>query len=296
MKRIFLLSPNNRNMKLIFLLCLFAIMSSLSFAQNQNQTDTINLFFETDNYKNTESHLQKLNQLEILEINNIRINAFTDSVASNSYNQKLSNQRAYYTYFSLLKMNFDIEVFEEVKGFGEYKSKNNNLASSRKTSIIYQYTKEAANIKEVPIVKETPKKDIIPTKIEEQIITGKIGDKIIAKNINFQPGNHSVLSQSIPELEQLYLTLTNHPEIKIEIRGHICCQYDGRDGYDALTGDFHLSVNRAFTVYSYLLSKGIKKNRLSYKGFGSTQKIYEFEKNDREKIANRRVEIVIIEN
>lgn len=287
-------------MKRIFLLCLFAPMNFLIFAQtqNQSQTDTLKLFFETDHYKNTEAHLQKLKQLETLEITNIRINAFTDSIASNPYNQKLSNKRAYYTYFSLLKMDFPIEIFEDVKGFGEYNSKNANLASSRKAYIIYKYQlgTEVTEIKKVALTKETPKKDIIPKKIEEQISTGDIGDKIIAKNINFQPGNHRVLSQSLPELEQLYSALINHPNLKIEIRGHICCQFDGSDGYDALTKDQHLSVNRAFAVYSYLISKGIRKSRLSYKGFGSTQKLYEFEKNDREKIANRRVEIVIIEN
>ncbi|NPD47723.1 OmpA family protein [Lentimicrobium sp. S6] len=287
-------------MKRIFLLCLFALMNSFIFAQSQTkiQTDTLNLFFETDHYKNTDSHLKKLKKLEKLEITSIKINAFTDSIASNTYNQKLSNKRAYYSYFTLLKMDFPIDLFSEVKGFGESIKQTSSLASSRKTAIIYQYQiqKEIIEIKEVAKTKETTKKEIIPKKIDEQIITGEVGDKIIAKNINFQPGNHHVLSQSIPELEQLYLALTNHSNIKIEIRGHICCQYDGSDGYDALTGDYHLSVNRAFAVYSYLISNGINKNRLSYRGFGSTQKIYEFEKNDREKIANRRVEIVIIEN
>lgn len=278
-------------MKRIFLLCLLAFVNTLLFAQIQ--TDTINLFFDTDQYQNTEEHFQEFNSLEKLQITNIRINAFTDSIATNSYNQKLSNKRAYYTYFSLLKLDFPIEVFEEVIGFGVDKKHINQLASSRRASIIYQYhQKKTAE----PIKQKQIKKKIVPKQIDEQISTGNIGDKIIAKNINFQPGNHRVLPKSLPELEQLYKALEKHPEIKIEIRGHICCLYDGQDGYDALTGDNHLSVNRAFAVYTYLISKGINKNRLSYKGFGSTQKLYEYEKNDREKIANRRVEIIIIEN
>lgn len=278
-------------MKRIFLLSLLSFVYTLLFSQIQ--TDTLNLYFETDHYKNTEEHTRKLNTLEKFEISNIAINAFTDSIATKSYNQKLSNKRAYYTYFSLLKLNFPIEVFEEVKGFGEDKEHINHLSSSRRVSIIYQYHQKKTV---EPTKQKQPKKKTIPKKIDEQISTGEVGDKIIAKNINFQPGNHRVLAQSLPELEQLYKALEEHPEIKIDIRGHICCEYNGRDGYDALTGDNHLSVNRAFAIYSFLISKGINKNRLTYHGYGSTQKLYEFEKNDKEKIANRRVEIIIIEN
>ena len=278
-------------MKRICLLCLLVFANSFLFAQIQ--TDTLNLYFDTDHFQNTEEHFHELQILQTLEITSIKINAFTDSIASSTYNQKLSNKRAYYTYFSLLKMNFPIEVFEEVKGFGEDQDNISQLASSRRVSIIYQYFHQK---KKKPIIEKQTKKKIIPKLINEQISTGDVGDKIIAKNINFQPGNHRVLPQSLPELEQLHQALEEHPAIKIEIRGHICCQYDGSDGYDALTGDEHLSVNRAFAIYSYLISKGINKNRLSYKGYGSSQKLFEFEKNDREKIANRRVEIIIIEN
>lgn len=278
-------------MKRIFLLSLLTLTNTLLFSQPQ--TDTLELYFETDHYKNTEEHIQKLKTLENLDISSFTINAFTDSVASSTYNQKLSNKRAYYTYFSLLKMNFPIEIFQAVEGFGEDQNHMSYLDSSRRVSIIYQY--KTKKIEEA-LIPNQPKKKIIAKKIEEQISNGEVGDKIIAKNINFEPGNHRVLPQSLPELKQLYKALEEHPEIKIEIRGHICCQYNGQDGYDAISKDNHLSVNRAFAVYSYLISKGINKDRLSYKGYGSTQKIYEIEQNDREKVANRRVEIIITEN
>ena len=283
-------------MKRIFILCLSISLHFLSFAQLT--TDTLNLFFDTDCYKNTEEHLQKLKALEKTNISHITIQAFTDSIATDSYNQQLSNKRAYYTYFSLLKLNFPIEIFDKVEGFGELNSSHQILASSRKTSIIYihQQLKLEEPTKTDPLIKqEPPQKENSPIKIEEQISTGEVGDKINAKNINFYPGNHKVLPQSFPELEKLYLVLKNNPAIKIEIRGHICCQFDGRDGYDALTGDNQLSVNRAYTVYKYLIDNGIHKDRVSYKGLGSTEKLYQFEKNDREKVANRRVEIIIKE-
>ena len=47
--------------------------------------------------------------------------------------------------------------------------------------------------------------------------------------------------------------------LKIEIQGHICCQYDGKDGADLSTGIENSSVARAKNVYDYLIENGIEK-------------------------------------
>ena len=50
-------------------------------------------------------------------------------------------------------------------------------------------------------------------------------------------------------------------------------------------------------VYEFLSSKGISTDRMTYIGFGVTNPIYKIpELNERERIANRRVEIKIISN
>ena len=51
------------------------------------------------------------------------------------------------------------------------------------------------------------------------------------------------------------------------------------------------------SVYDFLISKGISKNRMTYIGLGVTSPLYSIpEKNVMEENANRRVEIKIISN
>lgn len=74
--------------------------------------------------------------------------------------------------------------------------------------------------------------------------------------------------------------------LKIEIHGHICCMID----------DSHqIALLRAKMVYNFLIENGINKNRLAFKSFGSAKPIYPLpERNEEERDANRRVEIMVI--
>ena len=82
--------------------------------------------------------------------------------------------------------------------------------------------------------------------------------------------------------------MQNNPMLKIEIQGNLCCaKNDVRD----------LSTQRARAVCNFLVNKEIDKTRLTYKGFGVSQPIFPIpEKDESERAANRRVEIVIIDN
>ena len=73
----------------------------------------------------------------------------------------------------------------------------------------------------------------------------------------------------------------------IEIRGHT----DVRGEYDY---NIDLSQRRAQAVVNYLLSKGITKNRVTSKGYGSTMPIADNETAEgRQK--NRRVEFIVLQ-
>ena len=80
--------------------------------------------------------------------------------------------------------------------------------------------------------------------------------------------------------------MINNKNLIIEIQGHICCT----------TNDyFDLSTDRSKSVYDFLISKGISKNRMTYVGFGVTKPLFKIpENNETEQISNRRVEIKII--
>jgi outer membrane protein OmpA-like peptidoglycan-associated protein len=55
--------------------------------------------------------------------------------------------------------------------------------------------------------------------------------------------------------------LNNNPDIQIEISGHT-------DNIGGEEYNLELSQNRAKAVYDYLILNGIKKNSLTYKGYG----------------------------
>ncbi|MBF6609146.1 MAG: OmpA family protein, partial [Flavobacterium sp.] len=90
------------------------------------------------------------------------------------------------------------------------------------------------------------------------------------------------------KLYELLFVMQSNPELKIEIQGHLCCMPVDRN---------NLSTHRARAIYKFLEAHDIPKNRISYKGFGSDRPLFPIpEKNEQERAANRRVEILVVEN
>lgn len=109
----------------------------------------------------------------------------------------------------------------------------------------------------------------------------------VIHNLTFETNRSEILSVSFEELNKLADYLSEHLKYKIEISGHT----DNR-GKDE--DNLKLSEERAKSVADYLINKGITKERISYKGFGSTKPITT---NDTEegRLKNRRVEFKISE-
>lgn len=123
---------------------------------------------------------------------------------------------------------------------------------------------------------------------ELTIVKLKKGDKILLENLIFRGGTAFLEKESKPLLEELLEVMKNNPRLRIEIQGHVCC-YPNRTN--------KLSKERAKTVYEYLIDNGIPKSRMRYKDFGGKKPIYPMpEKNEQERIANRRVEIEVVAN
>ncbi|MFN8298172.1 MAG: PorP/SprF family type IX secretion system membrane protein [Chitinophagales bacterium] len=80
--------------------------------------------------------------------------------------------------------------------------------------------------------------------------------------IYFAPNEFVLLPESREQLDSLTNFLARFPATEISISG-----YTDNTGGDEL--NLKLSESRAKSVAEYLISKGIAKNRLSYKGFGS---------------------------
>ena len=114
----------------------------------------------------------------------------------------------------------------------------------------------------------------------------KKGNKYTLTRIYFESNNSDFLEKSKLELDDLVGVLNEFPSIVIQIKGHT----DNVGNYGA---NLSLSKERAKNVYSYLVSKGIDANRLSYDGYGSNQPFTE-NITEEDRAINRRVEFVIM--
>lgn len=113
------------------------------------------------------------------------------------------------------------------------------------------------------------------------------GEPIVLKNILFASGSAELLSASYAELDRLEAELKSMPSVHIEVSGHT-------DNLGSANTNLILSEHRAKSVVEYLASKGIEKNRLTYKGHGSSKPLASNDSEEGRKL-NRRVEFVVID-
>lgn len=106
------------------------------------------------------------------------------------------------------------------------------------------------------------------------------------KNVLFEVGTTKLLKESFPELDEVIDFLKRNPKVRIELQGHT-------DNQGSALNDLELSQQRVDKIKSYLVSQGIKSNRVSGKGFGNTRPIASNNTEEERKL-NRRVEFVIV--
>jgi peptidoglycan-associated lipoprotein len=86
----------------------------------------------------------------------------------------------------------------------------------------------------------------------------------VLSNIEYDYNDSSLRAESMIALDKLVETLNDNPEITIELGAHT--DFRGKDDYN-----MKLSYGRARSVVSYLISKGIEADRLTWKGYGESQ-------------------------
>jgi outer membrane protein OmpA-like peptidoglycan-associated protein/tetratricopeptide (TPR) repeat protein len=109
---------------------------------------------------------------------------------------------------------------------------------------------------------------------------------IILKNVFFDTKQTQLKPESLTELDNVVLLLVENPNLKIQIGGHT-------DNVGKPLDNAKLSLGRAVSVVNYLLSKGIKKERLTFKGFGETKPVAD-NKTETGKAQNRRTELSVV--
>jgi outer membrane protein OmpA-like peptidoglycan-associated protein len=101
---------------------------------------------------------------------------------------------------------------------------------------------------------------------EVEIVLDKIfrNKEIVLNNIYYDYDKWDIRPDAEPTLNKLAEVLLQNPGIKIQLGSHTDCR--GNDGYNQ-----ELSQRRAQSAVEYLISKGIKEERLTAKGYGESQ-------------------------
>lgn len=276
-------------MKIIFFGVLF-LFTGIIVAQ-----DKLVLFFDfNQDFINEKSQEEFCNWLAFSKSKEIvKIQGFCDAVDSNTYNKELSLRRANNVLALLKYCKVAVTEKVEVYGFGEDFQQQKKQSENRKVLMYYQDKKdvflEKHNIVERPAIESEISVSEISnnTALEEKVNKAKVGDLIKLENLNFYFNSEKIMRESETILSNLLQILKMNPQLKINIYGYICCNND--------PNDVKLSYRRAKAIFDFLIRNGIALTRLGYKGFGSSRPIYRLpEKNEAERIANRRVEIQVV--
>lgn len=87
------------------------------------------------------------------------------------------------------------------------------------------------------------------------------------ENVFFDLNSAVLRKESFIELDKLVALLKANPNMKIEIGGHTDSRGNNKDNLE-------LSERRAKAVVEYLISQGVTANRLTSKGYASSQPVY----------------------
>lgn len=116
----------------------------------------------------------------------------------------------------------------------------------------------------------------------------EVNASIVLKNIFFDTKKFDLKPESMVELDKVVQLMKDNPTIKILISGHT-------DNVGKPQDNLTLSEKRAKAAINYLLYKGVRMERLQWKGFGATKPIAD-NKTEAGKAMNRRTELTVTAN
>lgn len=288
------------------IICFF--LHSLGFAQEH-----FSVFFDTNKAILTSSENKKLQEWMSSHPKDkiVAINGFTDKDGSSELNDTLAQKRVDFIY-KIVKEKMSIRSDFKTLSFGEKHAQFKDKSLNRRVDIYYILEKDLARENEIlgiteEIVVTNPKAKMsypdvfqvqnpngtiseftLDVDFMQKLSQGNAGEKFQLKNLNFQFNTFAITNDSRGKLYELLLVMKQNPQLKIEIQGHICCNASSKET---------LSTQRAKAIKMFLIGQGIANERVTFKGFGSTQPLFPLpEKNEQERAANRRVEILIVQN
>ena len=294
-------------MNKILLYALFFLSFQLVKAQEQ-----FSVYFDSNKYDLIDKEKDKLNQWISANSTSkiVGIYGFCDEDGTNSFNDTLAKNRINFV-CNYIKDKLKIREDFKTRNFGELHKLSKIKAENRKVTLFYIESKDLNRENEILGIKEEalvlpkvrikyPEKVVFDnpngTKSEyeldvafmQKVTEAKTGEKLKLENLIFQINTYIVVPSSKGKMYELLVVMKKNPNLKIEIQGHLCCMPNDR---------LDLSTQRAKAINNFLVANGIDEKRLTFKGFGSTQPVFPLpEKDEAQRSANRRVEIMIVEN
>jgi outer membrane protein OmpA-like peptidoglycan-associated protein len=303
-------SPIKHQMKLVFLTFFYFSFATCTSAQEQ-----FSVYFDSNKFDLTAKEIKNLNQWidGNPDVKILGIHGFTDEDGSSGFNDTLAKNRINFI-FNLIKDKIKIRDDFKTRSFGELHNLSKIKSENRKVTLFYIEAKDIPRENEILGIKETATAPIAELKeiihypenlvftnpdgskseykldvvFMQKIGEAAVGEKLKIDNLNFKINTFVVVPESRAKMYELLVVLQKNPNLVIEIQGHLCCMPNDR---------LDLSTQRAKAINNFLVANGINEKRLTYKGFGSTMPIYSIpEKDETQRAANRRVEVMIVAN
>jgi len=273
-----------------FLLSLLLLKAFPSFALS---TDTVKIFYGIDKYGLSVNDKIKIRSLvDSLKVTDtVKVLGYADYLGNGKDNLVLSANRASTIKNYILSLRKTPVIITEGKGeisSGTKRSGNGEPQNRRVDIIKTSQASDKQTLIEISNLEERAFKD----KINNLARLG-VGSSLSLEELTFQAGRHVLNREAVPYAAILLDYLKKHGSISFVILGHICCDDKNEDTFDIDSKDYKLSTNRAKVIYDYFLKNGIKAERMTFRGLGSSKPKVWPEKTGYDKYLNRRVEILI---
>ena len=243
------------------------------------------VYFEFDKFnleeKQGKAVVDYIQKTDSSRIASVQIFGYTDDVGKDAYNFKLSSNRANTIKEILLNNGIKNKIIVTIEGKGRILIDDDMVENLPEKRSKNRRVDVVLNLKPLPKI-ELPG---FYNSIQKKQI---VGDHIYLDNLLFERGSSKLEFKAKTQLDKIARDLMKYKNLNFEIQGHVCCTppYQ-KEAIDRDTRKRELSINRAGSVYKYLLFKRISKDRMTFKGYGNTVPLGKGNEYD------RRVELLI---
>lgn len=261
---------------------LFLLFSNPILAQEEI---VHSVYFDFDAFKLDEKQANEtinfIKTIDSTRIESIQIYGYCDDRGKESYNFKLSNNRASVIQKKLIDNGIKNKIIVTIEGKGSVRIDDDIVDNLPEIRSKNRRVDVVLNLKPLP-------KIILPGIFDGFNKNHVVGDRIFLGDIVFLKGSSKLNLKAKNDLEKMAKALLKYKNIQFEIQGHVCCTPSfQKEAIDLDTKKRALSENRAKAVYNYFVFKKINKSRMIYKGYGNTKPL------GKEPQYDRRVELVV---